>query len=313
MTRIADIAQHARVLGFIASAQSKVTDLQTQIGSGHKSQEYKGIAREAERLVSLEASHTRTTQYIENNQVVQRRLRTMESNVAQIFDVMSSYKTLLVDALNAQNSADLNMTVRAQELLNQISSLLNVEEDGRFLFAGSRTNVQPVDSTKLPITYTIPTANGASAAYYVGNSTVFSVRAGDNFDVNYGVTADALGFEQAIRALDVVVKGVPTDPTTLNHALAVASDALNNIANVRTRIGAVATTLDEVNRKHDEFLLFTEQTIGQIENVDIAEAISRMNIATVTLEASFMTLSRLSQLTLLNFLLGNIFSTALKA
>ena len=100
----------------------------------------------------------------------------------------------------------------------------------------------------------------------------------------------------------MVVKGVPNDPTTLNHALAVATDALNNVANLRTQIGAVATTLDEVNRKHDEFMLFTEQTIGEIENVDIAEAISRMNVATVTLEASFMTLSRLSQLTLLNFL-----------
>ena len=241
-------------------------------------------------------------QYVENNQSVERRLQTMETNISQIFDVMTGYKTLLVDALNAQNSAVLNMTVRAQEMLNQISSLLNVAEDGRFLFAGSMTNVEPVDLTGLPATYVIPTANGASSGYYQGNSQVLSVRAGDNFDVNYGIAADALGFEQAIRALDVVVKGVPTDPTTLNHALAVASDALNNVANIRTQIGAVATTLDEVNRKHDEFMLFTEQTIGQIENVDIAEAISLMNVATVTLEASFMTLARLSQLTLLNFL-----------
>ena len=302
MTRVADIAQHARVLGFIGSSQSRVNELQTQIGSGYKSQEFVGISREAERLVSLEATHTRITQYVKNNESVERRLQTMETNISQIFDVMTGYKTLLVDALNAQNSADLNMTVRAQEMLNQISSLLNVSEDGRFLFAGSMTNVQPVDLTSLPPTYVIPTANGASSAYYQGNSQVLSVRADDNFDVNYGITADALGFEQAIRALDVVVKGVPTDPTTLNHALAVASDALNNVANIRTQIGAVATTLDEVNRKHDEFMLFTEQTIGEIENVDIAEAISLMTVATVTLEASFMTLSRLSQLSLLNFL-----------
>ncbi len=302
MTRVADIAQHARVLDFIGSSQSRVNELQTQIGSGYKSLEFVGISREAERLVPLEATHTRTTQYVKNNESVERRLQTMETNISQIFDVMSGYKTLLVNALNAQNSADLNMTVRAQEMLNQISSLLNVAEDGRFLFAGTMTNVQPVDLTSLPPTYVIPTANGASSAYYQGNSQVLSVRAGDNFDVTYGITADALGFEQAIRALDVVVKGVPTDPATLNHALAIASDALNNVANIRTQIAAVATTLDEVNTKHDEFMLFTEQTIGEIENVDIAEAISLMNVATVTLEASFMVLSRLSQLSLLNFL-----------
>ncbi len=302
MTRVADIAQHARTLGFISSSQSRVYELQTQIGSGYKSQAYKGISREAERLVSLEATHTRTTQYVKNNQSVERRLQTMETNTAQIFDVMTGFKTLLIDALNAQNSTELNMTVRAQEMLNQISSLLNVAEDGRFLFAGSMTNVQPVDLTSLPVTYVIPTANGASSAYYQGNSQVLKVRAGDNFDVDYGITANALGFEQAIRALDVIVKGIPNDTATLNHALAVASDALNNVANLRTQIGAVATTLDEVNRKHDEFMLFTEQTIGEIENVDIAEAIARMNVDTITLEASFMVLSRLSELTLLNFL-----------
>ncbi len=302
MTRVADIAQHARVLGFIGSAQSRVNELQTQIGSGYKSQVYEGISRDAERLVSLEATHSRTTQYVKNNETVERRLQTMETNISHIFDVITSYKTLLVDALNAQNSAELNMTVRAQEMLNQISSLLNVSEEGRFLFAGSMTNVPPVDLTSLPPTYVIPTANGASSAYYQGNSQVLSVRAGDNFDVNYGIAADALGFEQAIRALDVVIKGIPNDPATLNHALAIASDALDNVANLRTQIAAVATTLDQVNRKHDEFMLFTEQTIGEIENVDIAEAFSLMNVATVTLEASFMTLSRLSQLSLLNFL-----------
>ncbi len=302
MTRVADIAQHARVLGFIGSAQSRVNELQTQIGSGYKSQVYEGISRDAQRLVSLEATHTRTTQYVKNNETVERRLQTMETNISHIFDVITGYKTLLVDALNAQNSADLNMTVRAQEMLNQISSLLNVSEEGRFLFAGSMTNVPPVDPTSLPPTYVIPTANGASSAYYQGNSQVLSVRAGDNFDVNYGISADALGFEQAIRALDVVIKGIPNDPATLNHALAVASEALDNVANLRTQIAAVATTLDQVNRKHDEFMLFTEQTIGEIENVDVAEAFSLMNVATVTLEASFMTLSRLSQLSLLNFL-----------
>ncbi len=302
MTRVADFAQHGRVLGYIESAQSRVADLQTQIGSGHKSREYMGISRQAERLVSLEATHMRTAQYVENNEVVARRLRSMESNVAQIFEVMSGFKTLLVNALNAQNAGDLNMVVRAQEMLNQISSLLNVEEDGRFLFAGTRTNIEPVDLTSLPLTYVVPTVDGASSAYYQGDSQVLSVRAGDNFDVSYGITANALGFEQAIRALDVIVKGVSTDPATLNHALAVTSESLNNVANVRTQIGAVANTLDEVNRKHDEFMLFTEQTIGKIENIDIAETISHLNAATITLEASFMTLSRLSQLSLLNFL-----------
>ena len=233
MTRVADIAQHTRVQGFISSAQSRVNELQTQIGSGRKSQEYFGISRKAERLVSLEATHTRTTQYVKNNQTIERRLQTMESNISQIFDVMTGYKTLLVDALNAQNSADLNMPVRAQEMLNQISSLLNVEEDGRYLFAGSMTNVQPVDYTGLPPTYVVPTVNGASSGYYQGNSQVLAVRAGDNFDVDYGVTANELGFEQAMNALGANVISIQNAGWQQAKASVIASALISEHPNLK--------------------------------------------------------------------------------
>jgi len=226
----------------------------------------------------------------------------MESNVAQVFDAASQFKTLLVNALNANNSADLSMPVQTQALMDQVAALLNVSQDGRYLFSGSRTDTAPVDLSALPIAFTIPSANGDASAYYQGDNTQLSIQAAENFTVNYGVTADAVGFEQAIRAMQMVIVGPPNDRATMEEALRVVTQSIDNVANTRTQIGTARKALESANTRHDEFQLFAEKTISDMENADVTKVITQMNADQVVLEASYQTLGRLSQLTLTNYL-----------
>ncbi|MFT5488072.1 MAG: flagellin-like hook-associated protein FlgL, partial [Alphaproteobacteria bacterium] len=50
------------------------------------------------------------------------------------------------------------------------------------------------------------------------------------------------------------------------------------------------------------FMLFASETIVDLENTDITFAITKLNETQTTLEASYMTLSRLGQISLLQFL-----------
>lgn len=302
MIRVSTFAQYTRNLNFMTLNQARLQDLQTQIGSGMKSQDFKGLGREVGRLLEVEESRQRTNQYVENINVVGYRLETMEANVSQIFDIMLEYKTLLVNALNASNAKDLNLPIVTQNMLDQITLLLNADFNGRFLFSGSRTDVEPVDPTLLPGAYVIPTLDGDSSAYYQGDARQLTARADDALVVTYGINADALGFERAIRSLDVVRTGIPTDRPTLDHALSVANQAINDITDLRTSLGATAATLDRIEQKHNDFLLFTERTLSDIENVDIAAAMTMLSTTQTTLEASFATMARLQRTTLLNFL-----------
>jgi flagellar hook-associated protein 3 FlgL len=302
MERVTTLSQHTRLFSFIGDTQKRFDDLQTQVASGFKAQNYSGVAREAGRLISIESTHVKVTQYLESNTTVDRRLQMMESSVAQITDVMSNFKTLLVSALNAPNATEVDLNNQARQMLNQVTGLLNVKIDGRYLFSGGRTNVVPVDLSSLPVSYTVPTTDGASGAYYKGDSQILSARADDDLTVSYGILANGTEFERAIRALDVVVKGAPTDRTMLNHALDVANQALDGLPDVRTRIGLSRKTLETSNGKHNEYILFAEQIISDIENVDVAEAVTRINEAQTTLQASYLTVARLSQTSLLNYL-----------
>ena len=301
-TRVANFAQHQRNLTHILDAQRRLNFGQLQLSSGRKSDTYSGIASDVRRLVNVESSYVRANQYVENNKLVDQRLQIMEGNVAQVFEILSDFKTLLVNGLNANNSLDLAMGTQAQALLHEMTALLNVQDDGRYLFAGTRTDTAPVDQTLLPATYTVPTTDGDSIGYYQGDNVQLSMRADVDFTVTYGVTAGERGFERAIRALDMIVKAPPGERTTMEHSLAVVSDAISDVSDIRTGIGASRAALENVNKRLDEFTLYSEGTISDLENVDITEVITRMNSDQVAMEAAFTTLARLSDLSLTRFL-----------
>ncbi len=302
MNRVANLGQHDRIISLIMQTQQESANAELSIASGRKSQDYKGIARDASRLVQLETTQLRANQYIQNNMLVEDRLQLMEGNVGQIFDILSGFKSLLINALNEGNATELGLQNHANEMMTQVATLLNADLDGRKLFAGSMTNIDPVDLTTLPIAYTIPSADGDASAYYQGDAIQHTIRADDNLDLTYGITADALGFEQVIRAMDIVIKGAPTDTGMLNHALEIVNTAAHSVADIRTQIGNTRSSLAEIEKTHQDFILFASETIGDLENTDITLAITKLNETQTTLEASYMTLSRLGQISLLQYL-----------
>ena len=301
-TRVANLAQYQRNISYILDTESRLNFAQLQLSSGQKSDTYSGIASDVRRLVNVQDSYAASKQYSSSNSLVDQRLQIMESSVSQIFDVLTNYKTLLVNGLNAQNSADLALPTQAQSLLDEVTSLLNVQDDGRYLFSGGRTDTAPVDQSGLPASYTIPSASGASIGYYKGDNTQLAVQADINFSVPYGINANEPGFEEAIRALHEVIIGTPNDKPTMNDALGIVTQALNDVSDIRTKIGAARASLQDVNSRLDQYQLYSEKTISDLSNVDVTETITRMNQDQTAIQASFMTLGRLSQLSLVNYL-----------
>ncbi len=92
------------------------------------------------------------------------------------------------------------------------------------------------------------------------------------------------------------------DRTTLESALGLAAEAIRELPDIRTRIGSDRLTADQLKGRHQDFVLFTNEEIGRIENVDVAAAVARISTDQVQLEASFLLTARLSLLSLVNFL-----------
>lgn len=145
LTRVGTLAQHEFTLARLQALQARLTETNIQVSSGQKARRYSGIATEAKQLVTLEATLSQTRRFISNNNTVERRLATMENQVSTMFNIASNFRTTLIQGLSGENANELDLPGQAQFLMNQVAGLLNVSEDGRYLFSGSMTNTAPVD------------------------------------------------------------------------------------------------------------------------------------------------------------------------
>ena len=148
MTRIASLAANTSLLQQIFRTRSELFDLETQIGSGKVSQDYKGIGTDTQRLINLENTRTQLQQYIQNNEQMDLRLNIASTAVQGLRDVVSDFRNALLD----YQTTDIKGQTEVKDIqdnafrsLQSLQSLLNLEVDGRFLFSGARVGTQPVD------------------------------------------------------------------------------------------------------------------------------------------------------------------------
>lgn len=320
MIRFATHPGFQQSMSYTLNAQRAVYDLQLQISSGMVSTDYSGVGSNVHRLVSLEGQAARTDQYVAGNKLIDQRLQAMETSVSAVYSTTTEFRTLLVNALNANNADEMGIAAEAANFKDEITKLLNVSEDGRYLFAGSRTSTAPVDQAgwtppAWPLT---PPLTQYTDEYYKGDQMLLSAEVDVDHSVTYGVTAAEDSFEYVLRAMHYVeISGTGIDRETLETALALVNAALGtssgdatlgvpaptrDLADIRTAIGTSRRALEISNKRHEEVKLYTAQNIGDIENVDSAAAIAQLSSAETLLQASYMTVSRLSQLSLMNYL-----------
>ncbi len=167
MIRFATFGTHKMAQSHMLDAQNRLFETQMQISSGKVSRSYAGVAIDSRRLVNLENAVTGVQGYIKNIDVTESRLQLMENAVVGAFDVASRFRDLLVNALNIDNASLLTLRQRAEDMLQELAGTLNVKQNNRFLFSGSRIDSAPIDMSVLLAT-TLPLVD---AAEFTGAAT----------------------------------------------------------------------------------------------------------------------------------------------
>lgn len=88
----------------------------------------------------------------------------------------------------------------------------------------------------------------------------------------------------------------------INHTLSNLDNAQTNLLEVRSSIGARLNMVDATRASNEDFNLVVEKTLSELSDLDFAEAISRLSQETFILEASQASFSKISQLSLFNFI-----------
>lgn len=298
MNRIGDFAQSERMTSQLLQTQTQTRIAQAQIGSGKVSDRFQDLAPDVERLLDSKLLLEHGEQFRNNITITDKRLIQMESAVDGLIEIASHARTLALQRINDPNTFPGMMAGEFEALLDQTVANLNDNTDGRYLFGGSQTARQPV------VLDTAFTAFGsADTTYYQGDDLTLSTRVDVDIEVETTMSANLDGFQALIGGLRGLVQGdILDDEPILESSLGLINDSIGKMADYQAGLGIRQNQLDRIDQSHTDAEIYLEVRISEIEDIDLAEAITRMSRDQILLESAMATIGRLSRMSLAEYL-----------
>lgn len=297
--RVATFANSDRMLTASLRTQSRMAELQLQQASGSISTDYGGLGASARTLLLLEANMKTSEAYAGAASEASGRVEVMVSTLSTVTDLLTSFRSELTGAMSTSRSdtADASLIATAGTYLEELAGLLNVQFEGRYLFAGDATGTAPVDLDG----YTA-TSDAANISYYFGDAAVATVRIGSEQSVAYGVAADEVGFEQAFRALAQIAQASSLDDEALTQAYDLLVSAIEDIIVMQSRLASQAATIERSLERQDSYQALLETAISDLRDADVTVVAVKLASYETQLQASFSALAQVQSLSLLDYL-----------
>jgi flagellar hook-associated protein 3 FlgL len=317
MTRVSTLSQNQFILNNIQAAQARIAELHRQVATGEKAEVYKDLGSQSLSLTAALGRIARAEQFMANNVHTKAKLDLREAAVRELANIAGDLKAEFLRAEGVEDARELQ--AHAQNQLQRVVGILNLrDQNGNYMFGGSRTNIPPVAMT----------ANGAPPPAFTftfsNDQVVEQARIDENLAIDIGVfagasaTTPAAAFDDLFTVLNYFAAGrypppvagtpqlpQPGVPPTVGAAAqvtAVIDAALGAVNQLDADLGIKQKLIEEVDIRLQEEIDLTTEFVGSINDADLAELIIRIGQEEVALEASFRVTGELRDLSLVNFL-----------
>lgn len=298
-----NISQLRRIYNSIDRAQDQLSDTSLQIASNQKHQSFTELAESGsiERVFSFEAQITAIDGYNRNNTRVVSRLRTMEQAIETMTDIAESYMSTLAKKRSAVGDS-VPVTQEGNSALKQIQQNLNLRSEGRYLFAGSRTDAAPVGDI---VNTTNVINDNPSANYYNGDSVTLSIQVSEGQEFSYGVKANESAFQNLIASIHTALEGdADNDDDKIVDAINYMNTAIQSLASLRGSVANSINIIETAAQSNEDSQLLIKANYSKITDTDIIEASTVISELEAQITASFQSWNILANLNLSRFLNG---------
>jgi len=305
--RVANNAQAQYMLSQIMRANTALDTTQAQVASGKASTDYVGIGSKTGALEAARAAAARADAYQSNTQLAVTQTDLQDTQLTTLSSLAKQLKQAVTTA--AGNGDGTNLMATAQSVFEQASAILNsTDSNGNYIYGGGQGNTKPFTATSLS-----DLATGSVSSYFQNGSQKKSVMVGDGQSVQIGVLASDIGTglmtalknlasaDSPSGSLDSQLTGTQTANLT-NNILPSATSAYTGLNTITATNGDTYNRLkDAVTNQQSQSTLY-QGFVSDIEDVDMTQAISKLNQNQVALQAALEVTSKLGQLSLLNYL-----------
>ena len=307
MTRVSSFGHTQTLISELLRNQSQLFQDQQQVNTGKVASDYKGLAGQTATLLGAKTLQTRIDQYKSAGQQIKGVLDIYDNSVGVLDSVTTDLQQTLQQGL--ANEEVYGFGESLSQSLNSAITALNTQVSGKYIFGGTRTDVAPVGIQSVSDLQAL--AAGSDA--FQNNQQKPIVQVDDGVGLQYGMLAsDVAGpLMDVLKAIADFNAG-PNGPidgqltavqkTFIQTQLNNLDSARQTILNAQVENGVRQNRLDSVLTQHDTTSNVVTGVISDIEDVDMASAVTKLNGDQTALQASYKVMAQLSQLSLLNFL-----------
>lgn len=219
-----------------------------------------------------------------------------EGALAHVQNLISNAKALCVEMATSTTGAASRASAAEdiQGTFDEILSLANTEVNGRYVFAGSKTD-------------TAPFSQGGT---YNGDNNAFKVKIGKDTTVEVGSDGAAVFQPSGAGANDDIFQTLSDLKDALENnnvsgiqvAMSKLDDHLDQISNKISDIGSKMIRMEIKEKIFQDLSLTNTDRLAKIEDADMAEAIIDLKSKELTYQAALASSARVMGLSLLDYL-----------
>ena len=233
-----------------------------------------------------------------------------------LFEEIPSDSNNFVTSNNPRNTAVPPATITVGQVLDQ-------EVFDQFFPEDAYIEFEPADAIEPPgLNYTVRRSSDnrvieglQNERFVSGNQIVFegiAVRITGTPDPGDSFIVESSSQQSVLTTLSRMVEGFQSfddTPQGRQQVTDLVNSSLNNLDSAQTKIlegqskvGARLNTLESTQALHEQVDLVSQDVLSQLQDVDFAEAVSRLSLETFVLEAAQQSFARIANLSLFNSL-----------
>ena len=319
--RVATSTAYSQGVSAMNTQNFKLNKTMLQLSTGKRIVTPSDDPAGAARVLGLNQAKSRTEQFQDNIDVLKSSLQVEETALDSIVNTLQRVRELTIQANNDTYDASQRaaISLEIKEHFEAITGFANTTNgNGEFLFGGYNNRDVPFENVAgvvnyrgdqgqqlLQISATRQVASGNN-----GFDTFMNLRGSDNGSnpadgIPMSIFAIVKELQVTLENNDGVISGVVGAETfheTMSRAIGNIDVALGQIVDIEASIGARLNAIESQENANEDYLVQLATTLSNTQDLDYAEAISRLEQEQIGLQASQQTFTKIQGLSLFDFL-----------
>jgi flagellar hook-associated protein 3 FlgL len=305
--RIGSYAHAQLMFGYIMKAENALDISNRQVATGKVADNYAGYR---DKTAIMEAARSASARADANAAAASQalaRLDVQDTQLSQLSELANQIRTTITKAAADRDGTSLMSQLEAY--FDQIVGVMNSKDANGYIYAGDNNQTAPVVVNSLADLASLPTVADA----FANGPIKAEVKIGDSQNVEVGLLASDLATDlfdllRQVAQFDAGVNGpfsgttTPAQQTFLESMIPMAMTAQRNVNAQAAANGIHYQTVKQAMEQLEASSVVYKGFVANIEDVDMAEALARLNQNQVALQAAFQVTATLNRLSLLNYL-----------